>query len=68
MTTLASRVLSVARTEFETAKRVSRFKLLQIILPLTVLVAYGLSCLILTFVSSYSPTHGAARSKYLLEN
>lgn len=68
MTTFASRVLSVARTEFETAKRLTRFKLLQFVLPLTVLVAFGLSCLILTFVAPYSPTYGAATPKYLLEN
>ncbi len=68
MTTFASRILSVARTEFETAKRLSRFKLLQFVLPLTVLVAFGLSCLILTFVAPYSPTYGAATPKYLLEN
>lgn len=68
MTTFASRILSVARTEFETAKRLSRFKLLRIILPLTVLVGFGLSCLILMFVAPYSPTYGAATPKYLLEN
>ena len=68
MTTIASRILSVVRTEFETAKRLTRFKLLQFVLPLTVLVAFGFSCLILTFVAPYSPTYGAASPKYLLEN
>lgn len=68
MTTFASRILGVARTEFETAKRLTRFKLLQITLTLTVLVAFGVSCLILIFVAPYSPTYGAATPKYLLEN
>lgn len=68
MTTLASRILSVARTEFEATKRLTRFKLLQAVLPLTTAVAFGLSCLVLIFVAPYSPTYGAATPKYLLEN
>ncbi len=66
--TTGSRILAATRAEFENTKRLTRFKILRIVLPLATLVAYSMSCFIHVFVAPYSPTFGAATPKYLLEN
>ncbi len=68
MGNLVSRILAAARAEFGAIIRLTRFKILRILLPLAALVAYAMSCTILVFAAPYSPTFGAATPKYLLEN
>ncbi len=68
LSTSGSRILAAIRAEFETTKRLTRFKIWRIVLPLATLVAYAMSCFIYVFVAPYSTTFGAATPKYLLEN